>query len=136
MAKADAHDLDPAVGGEGLPRELDQPQDPGLVQVRAVLAAADQHGVDGVQVRVGGGFWVVVVVDDVVGREGEVRLQGVGRDGTAEQVGEDAAVAVELGVGVGQRRVGLEDGEADGRGGGGRRHCLFACFCFVAACRV
>lgn len=56
------------------------------------------------------------MVDHIVRRDGEVGFYSIRRDGAPEEIGKDATVAVEFGVGVGEGRVGLEDGEADGGG--------------------
>lgn len=109
MAKAHTYNLHPTPGSQCLAREIDQLQDPLLVQVGRVLRSADEHGVDGVQV------WVRVgLVDHVVAGDGNVGLQRVGGNGPPEQVGEDAPVAVVFGIGIGDGRVRLKDGEAEG----------------------
>jgi len=60
VAKADANNADAGVG-DGLAREVNKGCDPRVVFEGRVFGTCDQHGVNGVEVRVGG-----EVVDHIV----------------------------------------------------------------------
>lgn len=99
--------------------EVYQREDPRRVFERRVLGPGDQEGVDvreGGVSGAGGGR-----VDEVVAGEEEGGGERGRGYGAREEVGEDAVVAVVVGVDAGEGGVGFEDGEADGGGHGGGR---------------
>lgn len=107
VAEAHAHDSD-AAGVDGLLCILHQLQDPGVVVKRCVTRPGYQDGIDLVQRRVR-----LQVLDNVVRRDGghvgerPRRIQGL--CGRRQQRSEDASIAAVLCVGLGLRRVGLEE---------------------------
>lgn len=129
MAEADADDAD-AAALEQAAGVLDQPEDPLVGLEAVVLGARDEHGVDGLGVRVGR----LVAVDHVVRRQVQLGPQRLVRPAARppEQVREDAAVALVVVLGLHRRdgRVGLENREPD------RRRCDLGAhsFCDVYVC--
>lgn len=121
VAEAHAHDSD-AAGVDGLLCILHQLQDPGVVVKRCVARAGDQDGIDLVQRRI----WLRVL-DNIACRDGghvgqrPRRIHGL--CARRQQRREDASIAAELCVGVGLRRVGLENQQPERlrwlRAGGG-----------------